>query len=94
VKLDESMRVKFQRVIETGQVARKSLISYERERSSSNLVEMVILVISRSGSKLGHATFKTRSQVQIIEKSCPHSSGLNFGPIIFKLGQNVYVNDI
>jgi hypothetical protein len=55
---------------------------------------MFTLVISRSSSKLGHMTLKTRSQGQIIAKDCPQSRSLNFGPIFFKLCQNVYLNDI
>jgi len=51
-------------------------------------------MISRSSSKLGHVTLKSRSLGQIIENACLHSNSLNFGAIFFKLGQNVYLNDI
>ena len=42
-------------------------------QSSRNFVRMLILIISRSGSKLGHVRSKTRSLDQILEKLCVRS---------------------
>ena len=55
---------------------------------------MVILTISRLSSNMGHVESKTRSVGQIIEKHCEHSRGHRFGPIIIKLAQNDYFNNI
>ena len=39
---------------------------------------MLIIIISRSGSKLGHVGSKTRLLGQISEKACVHSRGHSF----------------
>ena len=39
---------------------------------------MLIIIISRSGSKLGHVGSKTRLLGQISEKPCEHSRGHSF----------------
>ena len=39
---------------------------------------MLIIIISRSSSKLGHVGSKTRSLGQILEKPCVHSRGHSF----------------
>ena len=41
-----------------------------------------------------HVGSKTRSQVQILEKSCVCSRGHIFSPIMMKLGQNVFIDKI
>ena len=46
---------------------------------------MLILIKSRSSSKLGHVVSKTRLQGQIIEKSCEDSRGHSFDPNFMKL---------
>ena len=43
---------------------------------------------------MGHVMSKTRSVGQIIEKPCEHSRGHSFGPIIIKLAQNDYLDNI
>ena len=63
-------------------------------QSSSNLLRMIILTISRSSSNMGHVGSKTRSVGQIIEKPCEHSRGHSFGPVIIKLAQNDYLDNI
>ena len=40
---------------------------------AGNFVRMLILIISRSSSKLGHVRSKTMSLGQILEKLCVHS---------------------
>ena len=39
---------------------------------------MLMIIISRSSSKLGHVGSKNRSLGQILEKPCVHSRGHNF----------------
>ena len=39
---------------------------------------MLIIIISRSSSKLGHVGSKTRSIDQILKKPCVHSRGHSF----------------
>ena len=57
-------------------------------QSSSNLLRMIILTISQSGSNMGDLWSKTRSEGQIMEKPCEHSRSHSFGPILNKLGQH------
>ena len=47
-----------------------------------------MIIISRSGSKLGHVRSKTRSLGQILEKPCVHSRGHRFAHKFMKLFQN------
>ena len=47
-------------------------------QSSGKFVRMLILIISRSSSKLGHVRSKTRSLDQIVEKLCVHSGVHSF----------------
>ena len=49
---------------------------------------------SRTNLKMGHAISKTRSLGQILEKPWVHSGGHIFSPIIMKLGQNVFLDEI
>ena len=57
-------------------------------QSSSNLLRMIILTISRSSSNMVHVRSKTRSVGQIMEKPCKNSRGHSFGPILIILAQN------
>ena len=63
-------------------------------QSSSNLLRMIVLTISRSSSNMGHVGSKTRSVGQIMEKPCEHSRGHIFGPIFIKLAQNDHLDNI
>ena len=56
--------------------------------SSRNYVRMLIIIMSRSSSKLGHVGSKTRSLDQILEKPCVHSRGHSFDSKFMKLNQN------
>ena len=47
-------------------------------QSSGKFVRMLILIISRSNSKLCHVRSKTRSLDQILEKLCVHSGVHSF----------------
>ena len=49
---------------------------------------MLMIIISRSRSKLGHVGSETRSLGQIIEKRCVHSRGHSFDSKFMKLYQN------
>ena len=62
--------------------------------SSLNLIMMLIIIISRSSSKLGHVGSKTRSLGQILEKPCVHSKEHSFDPKFMKLYQNVNNHNI
>ena len=62
-------------------------------QSSSNLLRMIILTISRSNSNMGHVGSKTRSVGQLKEKQCEHSRGHSFSPIIIKLAQNDHLDN-
>ena len=63
-------------------------------QSSSTLLRMIVLTISRSSSNMGHVGSKTRSVGQIMEKPCEHSRGHSFSPIIIKLAQNDHLDNI
>ena len=52
-------------------------------------VRMLILIISRSSSKLGQVASKPSSLGQITEKLRVHSSGHSLDPKFMKLCQNV-----
>ena len=56
-----------------------------------NLASMFVLMISRSGLKLGHLGSKTRSPGQI--SRFEHSTGHIFEAIIMNLAQNVCLDD-
>ena len=43
---------------------------------------------------MGHVMSNTRSQGQILEKSCVRSGGHIFSTIIMKFGQNVFLDEI
>ena len=49
---------------------------------------MLIIIMSRSSSKLDHVGSKTRSLGQILEKPCVHSRGHSFDSKVMKLYQN------
>ena len=55
---------------------------------------MLIIIISRSGLKLGHVGSKTRSLDQILEKQCVHSRGCSFDSKFMKLHQNANDHNI
>ena len=63
-------------------------------QSSSNLLRMFILMMSRSSSIMGGVGSKSRSLGQIKVKSCLHSRGHIFSPIFLKLAQNVCLDNI
>ena len=48
---------------------------------------MLLIIISRSGLKLGHGGSKTRSLGQIVEKPCVHSKRHSFDTKFMKLCQ-------
>ena len=50
---------------------------------------MLIIIISRSGSKLGHVGSKTRSLGQILEKPFVHAKVYSLVLNVMKLCQNV-----
>ena len=62
--------------------------------SSGKFVRMLIIIISRSSSKLGHVGSKTRSLGQILEKPCVHSRGHSFDHKFRKVCQNVNHHNI
>ena len=55
---------------------------------------MFVMMKSCISSKMGHVGSKTRSLGQILDKSCVCSRGHIFSPIIMKLGQYVYFDEI
>ena len=55
---------------------------------------MLINIISRSSSKLGHIGSKTRSLGQTLEKLCVHSRGHTFDTKHMNLNQNVNDHNI
>ena len=63
-------------------------------QSSRNFVRMLILIIYRSSSKLGHVKSKTRLLDQILEKLCVHSRVLSFVSNVMTLCQNVNHHNI
>ena len=63
-------------------------------QSSGNFVRMLILIISRSSSKLGHVRSKTRSLDQILEKLCVHSRVHSLVSNVMKLCQNVNLGQV
>ena len=63
-------------------------------QTSSNLIRMLILMISGTSSNMGQVRLKSRSVGQILEKPCLCSRGHIFCPIFFKLGQDVYLDDV
>ena len=58
-------------------------------QSSRNFIRMLMIIISRSGSKLGHVWSKSGSPGQIIEIPCVHPETHSFDPKFMKLCQNV-----
>ena len=58
-------------------------------QSSRNFIRKLIIIISRSSSKLGHVGSKTRSLGQILEKRCLHFRGHSFDSKLTKLNLNV-----
>ena len=55
---------------------------------------MLIIIISRSNSKLGHVGSKTRSLGQILEKPYVYSREHSFHPLFMKLCQNINHHNI
>ena len=62
--------------------------------SSWNFVRKLIIIISRSSSKLGQVGSKIRLLSQILEKPFVHSRGHSFDPELMKLWQNVNHHNI
>ena len=58
---------------------------------SSNLLRMLILIVSWTSLNMGGVGIKAG---QIFVRSCYHSRGLNIDPIFIKLAQNVYIDNI
>ena len=56
---------------------------------SRNSIRMLMIIISRSSSKLGHVGSKTRSLGQILEKPCVHSKRHSFESKFMKVWQIV-----
>ena len=54
-------------------------------QSSLNFIRMLMIIISRSSSKLGHVGSKTRSLGQILEEPCVHTQRHSFDPKFMKL---------
>ena len=52
---------------------------------------MLIIIITRSSSKLGHVGSKTRSIGQILKKPCVHSRGHSFDLKFMKLYHDVII---
>ena len=63
-------------------------------QSSCNLIRMLMIIISRPSSKVGHAGSKTRSLGQILEKPCVLSRGHSFNSKFMKLYQNANDHNI
>ena len=63
-------------------------------QSSRNFIRMLMIIISRSSSKLGHVGSKARSLGQILEKPCVHSKRHRFDPKFMKLSQIVNHDNI
>ena len=55
---------------------------------------MIIVMITRSGLKLGHGGSKTGSLGQILVKRCVHSRGHSFDSKFMKLYQNANDHNI
>ena len=55
---------------------------------------MLLIIISRSSSKLGHVWSKTRSLGEILEKPCVHLKRHGFDPELMKLCQIVNHHNI
>ena len=63
-------------------------------QSSRNFIRMLVIIISRSSSKLGHVGSKIRSLGQILEKPCVHSKRHSFYSKFTKLYQIVIDHNI
>ena len=55
---------------------------------------MFVLMNSHTNLKMGHVGSKNRPLDQILEKPCVRSRGHVFSPIIMKLGQNDFLDEI
>ena len=58
------------------------------------MVKISAFMIPQTSLKMGHVRSKTRSLGQILEKPCVCATGHIFIPILWKLGQNVCLNEI
>ena len=63
-------------------------------QSSRNLIRLLIIILSKSVSKLGHVGSKTRSLDQILKKPSVHSGGHSFDSKLTKLYPNVHDHNI
>ena len=80
-----------------GQICRNLVYKLEATylaQTSSNLIRMFILIISGTSLNMGQVGSKSRSVGQILGKPCLRSRGHIFCLIFFKLGQDVYLDDI
>ena len=55
---------------------------------------MLVLIKSRTSSKMGGVGSVSRSLGQIFEKACERSRSHIFGPIFFNLAQNIVFDKI
>ena len=55
---------------------------------------MLMIIISRPSLKLGHVGSRSRSQGQILEKTCVHSRGHSFDSKFMRLYQNANDHNI
>ena len=75
-----------------GQILEKPCVHSRGHSFDSKLtkfVRMLIVITSRSISKLGHVGSKTRSLGQMLEKPCVHSRGYRYDHKLMKRCQNV-----
>ena len=80
-----------------GQILEKPCVHFRGHSFSPKFmifVRMFIIIILRSGLKLGHVGSKTRSLGQILEKPCVYSRVHSFDPSFMKLCQNVNHHNI
>ena len=63
-------------------------------QTSSNLVSMIVMIISWTSLIMDGLEKKRRSLGQFLEESCLHSRCHIFGPIFLKLAQNVCLDNI
>ena len=69
------------------QILEKPCVHTRGHRFASKFMKLyqnVMIIISRSSSKLGHVGSKTRSLGQILEKNCVHSKRHSLDPKFMK----------
>ena len=78
--------------LKLGQILEKPCVhsrGHNFESKFMNIIRMLMIIISRSSSKLGHVGSKTRSLGQTLEKTFVHSRGHRFDRKFMKLCQNI-----